>query len=346
MSQDLLNTYVIGFDRSIRETVEVNGGKLRPYIMLATGDLYRKEGVYQRTTGGGLPQVVTNRFGDSPISELDYSRRRTSRIAYQDGQFMDWADLSKMGVDPRNAKLTAMKNKFLRQEDIIIDQAMLGSANTTDLETSATSVTLTNAVSSIHDGTAEVLEGFTYSKFLQALAQFGNNNVDVENLAPVFKISWTQWQEMMADDNFINFDYTASRPIDSNSYGKIYDYMGAKFCISNIIPYFSQNTCSVGDGSTVGSLKIANSDVDNAKGTWTRVKNIAGTTPTGSNYSYRAVYAFAPSASLFEVNPDMTTKVSERADKGFNYYAYMKAEFGAVRMEEEKVVVIPCRETN
>ena len=338
MSQDLLNTYVIGFDRSIRETVEVNGGKLRPYIMLATGDLYRKEGVYQRTTGGGLPQVVTNRFGDSPISELDYSRRRTSRIAYQDGQFMDWADLSKMGVDPRNAKLTAMKNKFLRQEDIIIDQAMLGSANTTDLETSATSVTLSNAVSSIHDGTTAVETGFTYSKFLQALAQFGNNNVDVENLAPVFKISWTQWQEMMADDNFINFDYTAQRPIDSDA-GKIYDYMGAKFCISNIIPYFSANTCSVGNGSTVGSLKIANADVDNAKGTWTAVTTTVG----GIDYNFRAVYAFAPSASLFEVNPDMTTKVSERADKGFNYYAYMKAEFGAVRMEEEKVVVIPCR---
>ena len=339
MSQDLLNTYVIGFDRSIRETVEVNGGKLRPYIMLATGDLYRKEGVYQRTTGGGLPQVVTNRFGDSPISELDYSRRRTSRIAYQDGQFMDWADLSKMGVDPRNAKLTAMKNKFLRQEDIIIDQAMLGSANTTDLETSATSVTLSNAVSSISDGTTAVTEGFTYAKFLQALAQFGNNNVDVENLAPVFKISWTQWQEMMADDNFINFDYTAHRSLDTDA-GKIYDYMGAKFCISNIIPYFNNEACSVGNGtSSVGNLKIANSDVDNAKGTWTAVTTTVG----GVDYNFRAVYAFAPSASLFEVNPDMTTKVSERADKGFNYYAYMKAEFGAVRMEEEKVVVIPCR---
>ena len=55
MSQDLLNTYVIGFDRAIRETVEVKGGKLRPYVQLATGDLYRKEGVYQRTSGGGLP---------------------------------------------------------------------------------------------------------------------------------------------------------------------------------------------------------------------------------------------------------------------------------------------------
>lgn len=337
MSQDLLNTYVIGFDRAIRETVEVKGGKLRPYVQLATGDLYRKEGVYQRTTGGGLPQKVTNRFGDSPVSELDYSRRRTSRIAYQDGQFMDWADLSKMGTDPRNAKLNAMKNKFLRQEDITLDQAMLGSANTTDLETSATSVTLSDAVSSIHDGTTDVDSGFTYAKFLDVLAQFGNNNVDVETLAPVFKISWNQWQEMMADDNFINFDYTAQRPVDSQA-GRIYDYMGAKFCISNILPYFGDADCSVGNGTNSGDLLIADSNIDTANGTWTKPAAAGG-------YVYRAVYAFAPSAALLEINPDMTTKVSERADKGFNYYAYMKAEFGAVRMEEEKVVVAPCRET-
>ena len=49
-------------------------------------------------------------------------------------------------------------------------------------------------------------------------------------------------------------------------------------------------------------------------------------------------------AVLFEVNPDMTTKISERADKSFNYYAYMKAEFGAVRMEEEKVIAIACKQ--
>ena len=114
MAGNLLNTYVIGFDRAIRETVEVKGGKMRPYVQLATGDLFRKEGVYQRATGGGLPSKVTNRFGDSPVSDIDYSRRRTSRIAYQDGQFMDWADVSKMGVDPRNAKLQIIKNKFMK----------------------------------------------------------------------------------------------------------------------------------------------------------------------------------------------------------------------------------------
>ena len=56
----------------------------------------------------------------------------------------------------------------------------------------------------------------------------------------------------------------------------------------------------------------------------------------------RACYAMIQDAALFEVNPDMTTKISERADKSFNYYAYMKAEFGAVRMEEEKVIAIAC----
>ena len=344
MSQDLLNTYVIGFDRSIRETVEVKGGKLRPYVQLATGDLYRKEGVYQRTTGGGLPEVVTNRFGDSPVSELDYSRRRTTRTAFQDGQFMDWADLSKMGTDPRNAKLNAMKNKFLRREDLTIDQAILGGAQSNDLSSSAASFTYLNpTVSSVHDGGSAVDKGFTYEKFLNTLKQFGNNNVDVESLAPVFKISWQSWRDMMAQDEFQNFDYTASRPIDRSA-GQIYDYMGAKFCVTNIIPYFGANTCKVGNGdastpsTTVGDLLIAEADIDSATGSW-KTKTLAD----GENY--RANYAFAPSAALFEVNPDMTTKVSERADKGFNYYAYMKAEFGAVRMEEEKVVVIPCIES-
>ena len=128
MAGNLLNTYIIGFDRAIRETVETKGGKMRQYIQTAPGDLFRKEGVYQRTTGGGLPSKVVNRFGDSPVSDIDYSRRRVTRTAFQDGQFMDWADLSKMGVDPRSAKLAIMKNKFLRQEDLTIDAALLGSA--------------------------------------------------------------------------------------------------------------------------------------------------------------------------------------------------------------------------
>jgi hypothetical protein len=339
---NLLNTYVIGFDRAIRETVETKGGKLRQYVQRATGDLFRKEGVYQRTAGGGLPQKVTNRFGDSPVSDIGYSRRRTSRIAYQDGQFMDWADVSKMGVDPRNAKLNAMRNKFLRQEDIILDQAFLGKA-LGGVE-GQSSVYLTDAANLLKDtgglGTSTIANGFTYEKFLGALQAFGTNSVDIETETPVFKISWLQWQDMMADEQFINFDYTASRPVD-RGVGAVYDYMGAKFCISNILPYFDTLTPTLGadSGSETSivpadaNLLLADTNIDTTNGKW-----------TADAQKCRACYAFIQDAVLLEVNPDMTTKISERADKSFNYYAYMKAEFGAVRMEEEKVVIIPSKE--
>ena len=341
MAGNLLNTYIIGFDRAIRETVETKGGKMRQYIQTATGDLFRKEGVYQRTTGGGLPSKVVNRFGDSPVSDIDYSRRRVTRTAFQDGQFMDWADLSKMGVDPRSAKLAIMKNKFLRQEDLTIDAALLGSAQggvegntTTAFGTGITDVANFIAegiidVGVADDGTSGSATGFNYGKFLTTLEQFGNNSVDIESQKVIFKISWNQWKDIMDNDNFTDFDNRGGIKVNESGVGQIYDYMGCHFCISNIVPFFSS-----ADPKTAATLLVdLDADVDTTTGVW---KDNASANNT------RACYAFIQDAGLFEVNPDMTTKISERADKSFNYYAYMKAEFGAVRMEEEKVIAIAC----
>jgi hypothetical protein len=334
MSENLLNTYVTGFDRSIRETVEVKGGKLRPYIQLATGDLYREEGVYQRTTGGGLPQKKTNRFGDSPVSELDYSRRRVTRAPFEDGQFMDWADVVRMGTDPRSNKLTAMRNKFLRQEDIILDQAMLGIAKggdngETNVEFGEYGGSTDQNIVDITLGAAAgvTTAGFNYEKFLSALETFGTGNVDLEAYTPVFKLSYKQWQDMMQDDKFINFDYTGAAPIDGMRPTMVKDYMGCKFLFTNIVPYVNTSSSIEGD-----DFNVADTDINTTLGTWTDTDST----------DVRACYAFVQDAALLEINPDITTDIDKRADKGFNWYAYLKMDLGAVRMEEEKVVAIPC----
>lgn len=350
MAGNLLNTYITGFDRAIRETVETVGGKMRPYVSLATGDLFRKEGVYQRTTGGGLPSKVTNRFGDSPVSDIDYSRRRITRSQFQDGQFMDWADLSKMGIDPRSQKLAVMKNKFLRQEDLVIDAAALGGAkggvegtddvefgefpyatsgNSSNQDKNIISVKTTSDGSIGADGAANRL-GFNYGKFLNTLTTFGNNSVDIETQKPLFKISWHQWQDIMNDSNFTDFDNRGGAKVNESGAGQIYDYMGASFCISNIVPFMAADADS--HAATDISVDLT-ANVNATTGTW---KAPAGNT--------RCCYAMIQDSVLFEVNPDITTKISERADKSFNYYAYMKAEFGAVRMEEEKIIAIPCQQ--
>jgi hypothetical protein len=336
MAGNLLNTYITGFDRAIRETVETKGGKMRQYIQVATGDLFRKEGIYQRTTGGGIPSKVTNRFGDSPVSDIDYSRRKVTRQAFQDGQFMDWADLSKMGVDPRNAKLQVMKNKFLRMEDLVIDAALLSNAAGGGVEgATPTEFGGGTDVSNVYqhgiinkDVGADT--GFNYGKFLETLTQFGNQSVDIDTQKVIFKVSWHQWQDIMNDSNFTDFDNRGGAKVNESGAGQIYDYMGAHFCVSNIVPYFSST-----DPVDAADIQVdVDADVDTSTGAW---KNTEGTAANA-----RCCYAFVQDAGLFEVNPDMTTKISERADKSFNYYAYMKAEFGAVRMEEEKVIAIAC----
>ena len=255
---------------------------------------------------------------------------------------MDWVDISKMGTDPRSAKMSVMKNKFLRQEDITLDTALLGKAeggaNGTDpvyLKTADSMVAVDHGAANSGSPTDKE-KGFTYAKFLKALETFGSNSVDIEQYSPVFKLSWAQWQDIMSDEKFINFDYTASRPVDSGM-GSIYNYMGARFCISNILPYFASNTPTLDSTGSANdsNLGLASGDIDTSTGAWKK--------PDAS--ATRGVYAFVQDAALLEINPDITTKISERADKSFNFYAYMKAEFGAVRMEEEKVVVVPCLES-
>ncbi len=60
--------------------------------------------------------------------------------------------------------------------------------------------------------------------------------------------------------------------------------------------------------------------------------------------SDRLVFAFTEDAIKLAIGKDVTAKISERADKSYSTQVYYSMDAGAVRMEEEKVVQIPCNE--
>lgn len=60
---------------------------------------------------------------------------------------------------------------------------------------------------------------------------------------------------------------------------------------------------------------------------------------------YRYCYAFAKSGLKLGLWKDIMSRITERADKKFNWYAYMRMALGATRMEEKKVVEIACNES-
>lgn len=325
MSQNLNTTYVTGFNRNIRRTVEVKGGKLRPKVQLASGDLYREEGVYQRMTGGGLPGKRTNRFGDSPVSEADYSRRRVRRADYDDGQFMDWSDIERMAIDPKAEKLDIMTQKFKRQEDIIVEQAALGVAQGGDEGTTDTAFDTNNIIDVTLGADASVTNaGYTYEKLTATMSRFGDNNIDLEYNMPCNIITYHQfYTDMMAQDKFINLDYITRSIVDSSTPTYIPNYMGCQWLLTNIVPYM--NTAGTG-------FRVADTDLNQTTGSW------ADTDTTDIN----ACLSLINDGVLLEISPDITTEIDKRSDKGFNWYAYLKMGLGAVRMEEEKVIAVPC----
>jgi len=66
--------------------------------------------------------------------------------------------------------------------------------------------------------------------------------------------------------------------------------------------------------------------------------------PVDSN-SYRRVVAYTPDAGVLGVGEDVQAFIDRRADKSFNWYAYMSMFIGATRVEESKVVEILCLES-
>ena len=60
--------------------------------------------------------------------------------------------------------------------------------------------------------------------------------------------------------------------------------------------------------------------------------------------SDRLVFAYTEDAVKLGIGKDISAKISERADKSYSTQVYYCMSLGAVRMQEEKVVQIPCHE--
>jgi hypothetical protein len=63
-----------------------------------------------------------------------------------------------------------------------------------------------------------------------------------------------------------------------------------------------------------------------------------------SNTTDRLVFAYTEDAIKLGIGSDIAAKISERADKSYSTQVYYGMSLGAVRMEEKKVVQIPCHE--
>ena len=67
--------------------------------------------------------------------------------------------------------------------------------------------------------------------------------------------------------------------------------------------------------------------------------------PLATATDVRSCFAFVRDGIKLGVGQDIKAEVAKRADKGFNWYAYVCMSLGCTRMEEVKVVQIECDES-
>jgi hypothetical protein len=68
--------------------------------------------------------------------------------------------------------------------------------------------------------------------------------------------------------------------------------------------------------------------------------------PLVTTGTYRASYIWCQSGVGLMVADDVKTKISERADKSYSVQVFVSMDIGATRIEDEKVVEIPCLATD
>lgn len=102
------------------------------------------------------------------------------------------------------------------------------------------------------------------------------------------------------------------------------------------------NTTQVTSADYNSVKALVKGEIDSYMGfKFVRTERILGTAD-GTDTSPKLCLAFSKSAIGLAIGRDVNVRVAERADMGFMTYVYGSMDLGAIRVEEEKVIVVEC----
>ncbi|QDP54606.1 MAG: hypothetical protein Tp118DCM00d2C30442581_44 [Prokaryotic dsDNA virus sp.] len=256
---------------------------------------------------------------DSPLNDITHARRRVQATPYDVGLMIDRFDKLKLLVDPASEYVQQQVHALNRKSDIEFLKGALGGAQSGVNGGTSVPFNSTDTASQFLDlGTGAEAQKFTLEKIIAAKRTLETAGVDLDdpmNTAYI-AVSPFQMHELLETSNAVqSIDYNSVKALVR---GEINSFYGFQFCVSNLLPYM--------DSSLLAPYLSWTNDVPQKDGTGTS----------------RIAFAWVKSGIRQVTNNNITTEIEKRADKRFNWYSYASMRTGAVRMEEEKVVVIPC----
>lgn len=142
IEKNYVNSFRAGFAQAFQQTTS----KLRPFVEIETQ--HSEFNYYDRIGLADDMNLVTDRYGDNPMSEIDHNRRRIGLADYDQGKAIDEKDLIRVATDPTSSYMQALVASANRKVDDLIMTGLTATAYTgkTGATTVAFATTTTDKV--------------------------------------------------------------------------------------------------------------------------------------------------------------------------------------------------------
>ncbi len=307
MSQQIDQNFVNQFSANVLHLSQQKGSKLRGTVR---HESQKAEVAFYDRIGTVAAVIKAGRHSNTPQLDTPHSRRAVSLVDYEWADLIDDEDKMRSLNDPTNDYVMAAMWAMGRSMDDVIIAAAGGDAYTGKGGTVAVALPSTQKYAA-HDGAA--VSNLNVLTLRGVARKF--DDADVEPGERFFACAPSQIESMLGQTQVTSADYNGVKALVQ---GDVDTFMGFKFIKLTRLQAQVAALSGLGTTGVIGS----------------------GTSLIGA----RKCYAYHKPGLLLAVGQDVTSRVSERADKSYSNQAYAKMGIGAVRMEEVKVIEVLCVE--
>lgn len=306
MSQFISEAFVQQYNSNVMMLSQQQGSRLESTVKSIT-----QKGKKQYFDRIGKVEAVkkVGRHESTPQMDTPHSRRGVELFDYHWSDMIDDQDKIRMLIDPTSEYVMAAAWAFGRAKDKAIIDAALGLAISG--EEGQSTVALPNSQKyAANDGTS-------FTNLNVRTLRAVKRKMDEKEVVGkrYFAHTSNQMDALLGLTEVTSADFNSVRALVQ---GEVNTFMGFDFVRTELLPLTTATQASPTTGA-VGS----------------------GTTLTGVN---RSCIAYTDGAILLAKGEDFVTKISERDDKSYATQVYARMSIGAVRMEEEQVVEVICKE--
>jgi hypothetical protein len=313
MSIEITTAMVNMFSANVMHLSQQKGSRLGN---LVRNEMQNAEKSFWDRIGLGTAQKKVGRHVDVNYSNTPHSRRACFIEDYYFADLVDKEDKLRTIQSPENEYAIAARNALGRSMDDIIITAALGTAYTGKDGTVAVVLPDSQKLAA-HDGATSTGVGLNTLTLRRTKKKFNANEVDeMEDL--YICVTSEELDSMLGETEATSADYNSVKALVD---GKIDTFMGFKFIKSERLPRLSANV----------SYNVASGAYNTGGGTITASKS-------------RRCFAWAKSGILFAKAQDIVGKIEPIPTKHYAHQVYASMCFGAVRMEEVRVVEVVTSE--